>query len=515
MNLFGMNPHEGMNGMIRQATVFLAVVVGFLSVISPVPENTSPIRGQNLLAADGNGNNDGNGGNGTGDAPGIGGGGVPQDAWAWTQLTDGGPEFRFVTPATTCPVVLITRVAAQTPERHQMHQVSTGSAFPTTATTCFLRLTGNAVSAQIDTSTTAGFPVLPNANGSVPVPAWTVPGTAVRRPRNIVVIGDTGCRVVSATDFQDCTSATAWPLQQVANSAAATPQLDLVVHTGDYIYRSTTSVQTAPTCGGPGSAPNNVHTWGCLEADFFYPAASLLAQKPIVFMRGNHETCNRNGDVWFRYLASRISQSGCDAYTQPTQIRAGSLSLILFDSSCASEQPVPPDCTGMLANYTAQFDTVNNIVGMGDNFLLTHSPLWAVNGQTGPATASWVDRLLDNALSMSQNHMLSPLVRLVLSGHLHLYEMLSFGTGARPPQIVSGASGTQLDPVTWNDAQLVANQAVVDGLPIGNLVSRSIFGYAVLQDTGTTWNLQFHNQSGATVTGTNCTLSGTQFTGCG
>ncbi|MFD0592124.1 hypothetical protein ACFQZ4_05790 [Catellatospora coxensis] len=78
--------------------------------------------------------------------------------------------------------------------------------------------------------------------------------------------------------------------------------------------------------------------------------------------------------------------------------------------------------------------------------------------------------------------------------------------------VTVGASGTELDPKTWQDSALIGK--LLDAVAIGELITVDRFGYGVLRDTGTTWNLRFFNQFGTRVPGTNCNLVGARFPNC-
>ncbi|WP_322768607.1 metallophosphoesterase [Frankia sp. Cr1] len=457
---------------------------------------------------------------------------VPQEAWAWTQLTDRGAEIRYVTPVNgACPFVTFTPGGSQQMTHPSPAFVSTPAAFPSTATVCTLPVPPGTTGAQIDPATAGAVTIRPTANGTVPVPKWPTTG----RPAHIAVIGDTGCRVPVSGPAQNCTPEPQyWPMRGVADSAATRPTPpDLVIHVGDYIYRSNLSVPQAqtPTCGP--ATGGNPHTWGCLIADFFEPAANLVAQAPIVFVRGNHETCNRSGNVYFRYQADTLNATACSLlppqyYTPPVRINAGTLGLLLLDSSCAAAESMA-DCNQTpqqkIDEYTAEFNRVNaGLVQQGDNFLLSHSPIWTINGVTPHGNPEWVDHNLEMSITNTTVHQLDPRINLVLSGHVHLYQMLDFGSLTsphRPPQVTVGSSGTELDQQTWLDNQMINKD--VDGYPVRHLVTRPEFGYAVLRFipgattppmTSDTWNLRYFDQFGNPSTGTNCNLVGAQFPNC-
>ena len=109
------------------------------------------------------------------------------------------------------------------------------------------------------------------------------------RPEKIVVVGDTGCRVKTGL-VQACNGPAAWPFAQIARSAVAW-QPDLVIHVGDYFSRDDPC--PAGNAGCAGSLTGD--TWAAARADFFAPAAPLPEVVPWIFVRGNHEACDRTG----------------------------------------------------------------------------------------------------------------------------------------------------------------------------------------------------------------------------
>ncbi|WP_155370019.1 hypothetical protein [Catellatospora vulcania] len=138
-----------------------------------------------------------------------------------------------------------------------------------------------------------------------------------------------------------------------------------------------------------------------------------------------------------------------------------------------------------------------------------------MRGATPAGNPVWIDEILSAAVASTSLGILDRRINLVLAGHIHLYQMLAFDASAqfhRPPVVTVGASGTELDPQTWQDSALVGRP--LDGVAIGELVTVDQFGYGVLRDTGTTWNLRFFNQFGTRVPGTDCTLVGTRFPDC-
>jgi hypothetical protein len=93
-----------------------------------------------------------------------------------------------------------------------------------------------------------------------------------------------------------------------------------VIHVGDYLYREDMCPPAKQSfCGGAPSGDN----WETWKADFFAPAAKLLAASPWVFTRGNHEDCERH--PW--------KAEKCEAIQAPYPVQLGSFQLVVFDSS--------------------------------------------------------------------------------------------------------------------------------------------------------------------------------------
>jgi hypothetical protein len=267
----------------------------------------------------------------------------------------------------------------------------------------------------------------------------------------------------------------------VAESAAAW-QPDLVIHVGDYLYRFAPCPAGNAGCAGSAWGDN----WGSWQADVFAPAAPLLRAAPWVFVRGNHELCDEGGYGWFRFFEPRPWTAGCASYTDPYAVPLGDLQLIVFDSAAADDYTVHPE---QVAVYRAQFDAIRAMAS--DNaWLLTHRPLWAV-GQNDEDTG--IEKLFHTnpTLQAALGGELPPGVRLVHSGHLHLFEVLSFFP-ERPPQFVIGNSGTFLDPaITSPLAGLV-----VAGATVSTGTSVDQFGYLTVEPAADGWSTTVRDQDG-------------------
>ena len=282
----------------------------------------------------------------------------------------------------------------------------------------------------------------------------SVAGTTLQAPRDdiqrIVIIADTGCRMkASENAFQDCNDPAKWPFAKVAQSAAA-KQPDLVIHIGDIHYRE------SPCPAGHAGCANVAWGYGydAWQADFFQPAAPLLAAAPWVFVRGNHESCARAGQGWFRFRdaqpwseARSCNQSALDTqadYSQPFAVSLSAFAqLLVFDSSKTSGKPYNSKDLAF-GKYHAQIQVAQQLATQkAHSFFLSHHPLLAVApskngsafkdggtlGLTSVFETLYPTRLLPDGVDAS------------LHGHLHFFEAISFKT-AHPASIVMGNSGS-------------------------------------------------------------------------
>ena len=158
-----------------------------------------------------------------------------------------------------------------------------------------------------------GFPTLCEASIPAGTRAASMDGKTLALPaaefKRIAVVGDTGCRVrvkasTGESEIQNC--AEDWHFKSLADAAAARKP-DLVIHTGDYVYRE-----------------NEGFGWNSWDADFLQPANSLLRTAPWIFVRGNHESCKDGGTGWFYLLEARPYGGSCTTESsEPYLVNAG------------------------------------------------------------------------------------------------------------------------------------------------------------------------------------------------
>ena len=273
----------------------------------------------------------------------------------------------------------------------------------------------------------------------------------VQNPLRITVLGDTGCRMDNTTS-QACNTPAAWPVAAINTNAASTnPQL--LVHDGDYHYREYPCMTSGCTNSPWG------YNWDVWREDLFKPFQTLLATAPWIFVRGNHETCDRAGEGWFRFLDPRGYPSSCQVYTDPYRIDIGSIQFIHLDSAVADDAIAYPD---QIAAYQPQFDKLRALAGP-KTWIITHRPIWAIRSNLNSNVVMQ---------AASQNNL--P-VQMILSGHTHTFQAYSFSP-ARAPQLIIGNSGDNVAAVPAIPilGQIVGGATVTQGTSLGG------YGYSLI-----------------------------------
>ena len=337
----------------------------------------------------------------------------------------------------------------------------------------------------------------------------------VAHPRRIVVIGDTGCRTKSGANiFQACNDRALWPFPQVA-SAAADADPDLVIHVGDYHYR-----ENACPAGNAGCAGSPWgYGWDTWEADVFAPAAKLFAAAPWIVVRGNHESCNRAGQGWWRFLDPRplaphrdcnvAADDSMGDYSDPYAVPYGSgtdadTQFVVFDSSLVGVAPLAAS-DPMYIRYRAQFEAAFALAARRPNaFFINHHPILAFAPHPAQPQAPYPGNgALQSVLSgLQPTTLFPPNVQALLSGHVHLFEVVTFST-PQPPQFVTGNGGDWIDtplPIPLPPGTTPAKGAVVAGI-----VASNRFGFMTIERDGARWRMVAHDVRGAPMA--TCTLS--------
>jgi predicted phosphodiesterase len=328
----------------------------------------------------------------------------------------------------------------------------------------------------------ANFPLLCAASLPKDARIASIAGTPlplpIAAPQRILVLGDTGCRI-KGDILQACNDPAKWPFGQVA-AAAARLKPDLIVHLGDYLYRESACPQGDAGCAGSPWGDNWI-TW---QADFFTPAAPLLAAAPIILVRGNHEDCTRAGMGWQRLLSSSASPAPCDAHQKLTMLDLGAMRLAIMDDATASDTEVTkPD----VDVYAAEIKSLADIPG--PVWFVHHRPVWAaISGPLGIPVGG--NKTL---IAAAGDTLIPPSVELQLSGHIHTFEAINYTKGV-PPQIVAGNGGDNLDitPRNLKGAffQGGSGVSVADGLSVGG------FGFLLMTRQAEGWRVDRYDSAG-------------------
>lgn len=423
---------------------------------------------------------------------------------AYVILGDGGRAVaRVITAAPSCPRISVDnrsrpmslRAPAETEAQRPTASApenSKPSAFP--ALTCEARLPAGARAVSVQ-----GL--------RLPMPA-----AAARR---IVVIGDTGCRV-KASDHagQACNDPAKYPFATVAAKAAAWKP-DLVVHVGDLLYRENPCPEGNAGCAGS--------PWGygldAWRADFFEPATPLLRAAPWVMTRGNHETCNRAGQGWWRFIEPHPLARGRDCndpakdsdgdYAPPYAVPlGGGAQIVVLDLSALGTKAIA-DTDPRAAQYRETYAKLDAFARRARyTFALDHYPMLGVAAEDkkGPVTLKPGNPAIQSVFGPLNPDLLPAKVDVLLAGHVHLWEQVGFSS-AHPSQFIAGFSGTEEDVVPI-PAALPPDVAPAPGARIAHFSSWvDGFGYMTLERRGArSWNVTVWNTRGEPVN--HCTIVG-------
>ena len=342
----------------------------------------------------------------------------------------------------------------------------------------------------------AAFPVIVCAL-AIPTgaKAISIDGAAVApgivAPKRIAVTGDTGCRL-KGTHLQNCNDPAQWPIRQIARAIAA-QKPDLIVHVGDYHYRETPCPGTHAGCAQSPYGDN----WAAWDADFFAPAADLMPHAPWVFVRGNHEDCSHAGQGWSRILdPTRIAaQAGCTEAGAPFIVLFSNVTLAVLDVAAANE---PVANAGQAEAYRLQYAALAKLAP-GPIWVLQHRPIWSTGGTV--AGLAFGD---NKTLAAAAATALPSQVQLILSGHHHIFQVLSYVQDL-PLQIVAGHGGNTLnlgqsaDPAGW----------IINGVTVRAGTHRTgQFGFSMLELQSDGWVVTNFDQDGRSVE--YCGLAGRQ-----
>ena len=325
----------------------------------------------------------------------------------------------------------------------------------------------------------------------------------------IVVIGDTGCRIkVEDRAFQACREPDQYPFAEIAERAAQWHP-DLVIHVGDYLYRENACPNGHPGCAGS--------AWGygsdSWHADFFDPARALLAAAPWVMARGNHESCARAGQGWWRYFdaAPLVPGRDCNAavddeigdFSAPYAVPLGDdAQLIVFDSS-AAPAGLPPADGHLMHEFATMVQSISALATRaGHSIGIDHHPILGFAAVENPQHEVELrpgNAALQAVFGNANEHLFPGQIDVLLAGHVHVWEQLSFA-GRFPSQFIVGFSGTAEDKVPL-PAVLPENAMPAPGARVETFSSWvGGFGYMTLERTGNaSWDVRVWSRHGVAV----------------
>ncbi|WP_299495167.1 metallophosphoesterase [uncultured Shewanella sp.] len=341
---------------------------------------------------------------------------------------------------------------------------------------------GLTLSMQVRSAPTSNFPLrvcsthIPD-NAKIITLKDIVLSPAISSPKRIVLVGDTGCRLSGGQQhYQACNNTSVWPFAHIA-SRIAEYNPDLIIHTGDYIYREVACPKGNAGCSGSPFG-HNQSTW---DADWFIPAAPMLTTAPFIFIRGNHEGCDKAGIGWFRFLSPRAKPDICQASTPPWFINLDMIQLGIIDSAIIvneQKQSLAPAFSQQLKTLAPQYNK--------PAWLLSHRPFWGFGASDTGTTLTKQTSQLQAAVKTSP---LPEFINLIISGHIHLAEILDFD-GNRPVQVIAGNGGNMLVSRTPKAIK-------IDNMAIKQSKVLYQYGFIVMEsDEKNDWRLSFRDVEG-------------------
>lgn len=310
--------------------------------------------------------------------------------------------------------------------------------------------------------------------------------------KRIVVIGDTGCRLKKSDNaYQACNDGDLYPFARIA-AAAAGWKPDLVIHVGDLLYRESPCPADHPECRG---SPWG-YGWDAWQADFFEPGAALLKAAPWALVRGNHESCSRAGQGWWRMMDPRPLQSGRDCndpidddigdYSDPYAIPLGDdAQLIVMDTSNTTEKPISPGDMRS-RKYRDVYHRLEKLAQQASyNIVADHHPIlgFFADDKQDVVTLEPGNQGIQSVFGELNPQFLPSRIDVLLSGHVHAWQQVSFSS-PHPTQFIAGFSGTMEDSAPLPD-KLPPNATPAPGAVVEHLSSwAGGFGYMTMERTG-------------------------------
>ncbi|MFM2006893.1 MAG: hypothetical protein RLZZ09_2548 [Pseudomonadota bacterium] len=357
---------------------------------------------------------------------------------------------------------------------------------------------------------------IPKGISSAQIGGKSVPHRIPVKVRRLGILGDTGCSIepdplAPGADVQNCNDPKSWPLAQISESLAKN-RPDVLLYLGDFQYREGNCPESQKEwCGGTPSPvtgwvernegtfpfPDTAYIW---LADFILPAAPLLAQTPMVVVRGNHEECHRGGVGYYLFFHPEWQNGDACAPTGQTTPDITSpnyvvnlpisqqrrLRLVVMDSAISPNRndraPVPFLNTQKQDLYK---DAFAKSQGSSETWLLTHRPIFSIlssNSEYKERDTPWTSKEEQVA-----SYGFISQYNLILSSHLHLAQAVQ--VPGIPGQLTIGNGGALLDTPTgyvippFGPLADSNNQPINIGMtpyaPASHLWTSVSFGYSI------------------------------------
>lgn len=251
--------------------------------------------------------------------------------------------------------------------------------------------------------------------------------------KRFVVIGDSGCESSffdSKHDYQNCNDPNAWPFKELADKVS-TLKADFIIHMGDYAYRNKYTNKLD-------KVKNEQMQWFFIREEFFKPANNMLNSAPMIFVRGNHESCNKMGIAWFQYLSSNKYEQSCKGAEEPFDLSFDDLNLVILDTS---------DTHGSLEYSASELDKYKKLFSKLDgnakdsSWLLMHHPIIALKKLN--ETELFPDILDASVINAAFDKKYVSKFPVAISGHFHVLAHLKRNED-KMEQFIVGNGGTPI-----------------------------------------------------------------------
>ena len=267
-----------------------------------------------------------------------------------------------------------------------------------------------------------------------------------KQVNRFIVLGDTGCEA-SVFDTkhvnQNCDDSKAWPFEVIANKIAqASP--DFVIHMGDYAYRNKYKNEQD-------GLKNQQMQWFFFKNEFFHPARNLLNKAPMIFIRGNHESCSLTGKGWYLFLDPYHYTKECIDQSPAYNLQINDLNFVVFDSSKAKSGKDYTEAQSQ--QFKSQFaDIAKNLKQPA--WLLIHTPILGLEKLS--AEESFNPKINMPVINKAFGKDFTKKIPLAISGHFHVVAYIKRKSD-NFEQFILGNGGTLIHRAKFDSYSYEAN----------------------------------------------------------